>query len=133
MRVIDFFALNFRDAERRLGRLTAPITDDPSGIWRIVDESAIGRMLAWIVRQCDRAQTSSLAVAGWGRAVSSWKSYGPSERMRMIGVVVLVAAGVHIALAASAQPVGGWWLILPGIAAMFGAVALALSWSSSES
>lgn len=128
MTVRDFFVANFRDAERRCGRLTEPVTDDQSGMWQIVDESAIGRALAWISDQRDRAWPTSRAMAVWRFAVDSWDGFGPMRRMRMTGVMVLVAVGVHVALAASAQPDGGWWLILPGIAAMFGAAALVLSW-----
>ena len=130
MTVIDFLVANFRDAERRLGRLSEPVTDDQSGMWRIVDESAIGRALAWIVGQRDRAWSTSRAMAEWHRAVDSWQALGPVRRFRLTGVMVLVAVGVHVALVASTQPVGGWWLVLPGIAAVFGAAVLVLSWLS---
>ena len=127
MNVTDFIVVNFRDAERRLGRLTERVTDDQHAMWRIVDESAIGRLLAWVVQQCDRAQSSSLAMARWRRVVNSWEAFEESVRMRMIGAVVLVAVGVHVVLAMSTQPVGGWWLIVPGIVGVFGIAAITLS------
>jgi len=133
MTIRDFFVANLRNAEQRLDRLTEPVTDDQREMWRLVDDSAIGKVLAWIVQQCDRARPTSRAMAGWHRAVSSWEAYRPVVRMRMTGVMVLVATGVHFALAASTQPVGGWWLILPGMAATFGTVALVLSWLSPTS
>jgi hypothetical protein len=49
--------------------------------------------------------------------------------MRAIGIVALAAAATHVALQGSRQPVGPWWLILPGMAAVFGLIALAVSWS----
>lgn len=128
MTVVEFLVANFRDAERRLSRLTELVTDDQNAMWRIVDDSVIGRILAWITQQFDRAQPSSQAIAAWHRTVSSWGAYEPALRMRLTGIVVLTASGVHVALAASAQPVGGWWLILPGLAATFGALAMLLSW-----
>lgn len=127
MTVTDFIAVNFRDAERRLGRLTESVTDDQSVMWRIVDESAIGKFLVWIVQQCDRAQSTSLAMARWRRVASSWEASGPVGRMRMTGVVLLVAVGVHVMLAVVSKPVGGWWLILPGIVGLFGVTAITLS------
>lgn len=127
MTIRDFLALNLRDAERRLSRLTEPVTDDQRDMWRLVDDSTVGRMLAWFVQQCDRARPASRTNAGWRRAVGAWEAFGPAERMRLTGATVLVAAGVHVAQAASAQPVGGWWLILPGIAGVFGVTAITLS------
>lgn len=127
MTVRDFLALNLRDAEQRLGRLTEPVVDDQREMWRLVDDSAIGKLLAWLVRQCDRARPASRTMAAWRGAAATWEALGPPGQMRMAGVVALVAVGVHVALASTAQPVGGWWLILPGIAGAFGVTAIALS------
>ena len=74
-----------------------------------------------------RATPESRARAVW-RAVSlPFVSLDPVRRMGAIGTVALTAAVTHIALVSTTAPVGGWWLILPGIAGVFGITAIALS------
>jgi hypothetical protein len=47
--------------------------------------------------------------------------------METVGTVMIAAALVHLGLAALRQPVGYWWLIVPGTALMFGLTAIGLS------
>ncbi len=54
-------------------------------------------------------------------------SLGPVSRMGAIGTVALTAALTHVVLVSTTAPVGGWWLILPGIVGLFGIAAITLS------
>jgi hypothetical protein len=47
--------------------------------------------------------------------------------METVGTVMIAAALVHLGLAALRQPVGYWWLIVPGTALMFGLTAVGLA------
>lgn len=128
MTFTEFLSANLRDADRRLGRLIAPVRDDEGALWRLVDESAAGRASTWLAAQWRRVRSTSRVVALSGAAAGAWGGYDARVRMRMSGVATLMAVAVHVVLVAPTAPVGAWWLILPGIAAAFGVVALLASW-----
>ncbi len=128
MTVLEFLATNWRDAESRLRRLTAPDAPDPPELWREVDASAPGRLVAGLHRVLLQAGPESRAWAAWLAATLAWTALDRLAQMRAIGAVAVIAAGVHVALVSTTSPVGGWWLIVPGIVAAFGAAAVTLSW-----
>lgn len=128
MTVIKFIRVNLDDAERRLARLTEPVPDDEPSLWRIADDSVLGGLSTWIGHRCGRARFTSRFSAMWSDAAHTWVSITPLVRIRLTGAVFVVAVGVHLALLAPMRPLGGWWLILPGIAMTIGSVAVGLSW-----
>lgn len=129
MSVWQFLSLNLKDAEMRLRRLTSPDPPDPPGLWDELDRSVPGRVIGAVDRVLTRATPESRSRAVW-RAVSlPLASLDPVKRMGAIGTVALAAAVTHIALVSTTAPVGGWWLILPGIVGVFGVAAIALSFS----
>lgn len=128
MTVPDFLSLNLRAAEARLRRLTSPDAADPPELWRVADASAAGRMIGAVRRAVAQAAPGSRARAAWKRASRSWAELVPIARMRATGATALIAGATHVALAATTAPVGGWWLILPGMVMLFGVTAMALSW-----
>ena len=122
-----FLLLNSRMVEARLRAITAPDTADPVELWDELDRSLPGRVIGAVDRVLTRATPESRARTAW-RAVSlPLVSLDPVRRMGAVGVVALTAAVTHIALVATTVPVGGWWLILPGIVGLFGVTALMLS------
>ena len=130
MTLRNFLASNLENAERRLGRITAPVAalDDESRLWRTLEDSAAGRGLSTVARWLEQAGPHSRLLDALNARLAMWAAHGPFGRMRMVGIATLIAAVVHVALGATTHPVCGWWLIVPGVAAFFGAAAAALSW-----
>jgi len=124
-----FLVTNFADAEKRLRRITAPVNtpDNESAVWQTLEDSAIGRVLSTAARWLNQARPHSRSREVLSARRAMWSAHGALGRMRMVGIALLTAVGVHVAMTATASPVGGWWLILPGIVAFFGAAAVALS------
>ena len=96
-------------------------------MWDELDHSLPGRVIGAVDRVLTRAAPDSRAREAWRSAALPWASLDPLHRMRAIGGVAVSAAISHVALAFTMAPVGGWWLILPGIALVFGAAAITLS------
>lgn len=128
MTILDFLSLNLRAAEAGIRRLTSPDAADPPGLWQVADASAPGRMIGAARRAVAQAAPGSRARAAWHTASRSWTALPAIARMRVTGATAMIAAATHVALAATTAPVGGWWLILPGMVMLFGVSALALSW-----
>lgn len=128
MTILDFLSLNLRAAEARIRRLTAPDAADSPALWRVADASAPGRMIGAVRRAVAQAAPGSRARAAWQTASRSWTALPAIARMRVTGATAMIAGATHVALAATTAPVGGWWLILPGMVLVFGAAAMALSW-----
>lgn len=128
MNVVQFLRLNWRAAEARLQRLTAPIASDPVELWDALDHSVPGRVIGAVDRVLTRAAPESRARQAWRLAALPWASLDSIRRMRAIGCVAMTAAVTHLALASTTSPVGGWWLIVPAMVMAFGAAAIGLSW-----
>jgi hypothetical protein len=122
-----FLSLNWRMAESRLRAITAPDTADPLELWDELDRSVPGRVIGAVDRVLTRATPESRARAVWQAVSLPLVNLDPVRRIGAIGTVALTAAVTHIALVSTTAPVGGWWLILPGIVGVFGLTALALS------
>lgn len=120
--------MNWRTAEARLRRLTAPTASDPLELWDALDHSVPGRVIGAVDRVLIRAAPESRARQAWQWAARPWASLDSVRRMRAIGCVAMTAAVTHLALASTTSPVGGWWLIVPGMVMAFGAAAIGLSW-----
>jgi len=125
--VFQLLALNWRAFEARLGRLTVPDLPDPLQMWDELDRSVPGRVIGAVDRVLTRAAPRSRARDVWRSAARPWAALDPVGRMRAIGAVALTAALTHVVLVSTTAPVGGWWLILPGIVGVFGIVAMTLS------
>jgi hypothetical protein len=128
MTILGFLSLNLRDAEARIRRLTAPDAPDPPELWGEMNASAPGRLVMWVHRSLLQAGPESRAWTAWLAATRTWEALDRLAQMRAIGAVALIAAVVHVALVSTTAPVGGWWLIVPGIVAAFGMAAFMLSW-----
>ena len=127
MTIGRFLLLNWRAVEARLLGLTALDTADPPGLWDELDRSVPGRVIGAVDRVLTRAAPASRARAAWRALSLPLVAVDPVRRMGAIGTVALTAAATHIALVSTTAPVGGWWLILPGIVGVFGMTAIAMS------
>ena len=129
MTVRNFLMSNLENAERRLARLTAPVMAAAAErrLWPILEDSVAGRALSSVAAGLEQARPHSRLGNALRAQLTAWTMHGPLGRMRMVGIAVLVAVVIHVALGATTQPVGGWWLVVPGVAAFFGAAAVALS------
>lgn len=127
MNVTRFLALNLAAAEARLQRIIAPDAPDPPEMWDELDRSLPGRVIGAVDRVLTRATPESRARAVWRAASLPLVALDPVRRMGAVGAVALTAAVTHIALVSTTSPMGGWWLIVPGIVGVFGAAAITLS------
>lgn len=125
----EFLRINFRDLEQRLRRWTAPSSVDETELWTTMDRSLPGRVVVAVSRGIDGAAPDSRAAQPLRVARSAWLALAPIQRMRVVGAVALTAALVHVALQVAVRPAGWWWLILPGLLAVYGAAALSLSFA----
>ncbi len=127
MSLAEFLRINLRDVERRVRLWTTPTAADETELWTMMDRSLPGRVVVAVSRGIDGAAPDSRAAVPLHRARAAWLALAPIQRMRTEGATALLAACVHVALQASARPAGWWWLILPGLLAAFGIMAVGLS------
>ena len=127
MSLTEFLRINLRDVERRVQAWTKPAPADETELWTMMDRSLPGRVVVAVSRGLDGAAPDSRAAVPLRRAKAAWLALAPIQQMRTVGATALLAACVHLALQASVRPAGWWWLILPGIVAVFGVTALTLS------
>jgi hypothetical protein len=96
-------------------------------LWRALDESAVGRLATSMSTPFATATPSSRVSIAWQGVQERWRSLRGHTQMETVGIVMIAAALVHLGLAALRQPVGFWWLIVPGTVLMFGLTAVGLS------
>jgi hypothetical protein len=113
-----FITFGARDADRRIAALFAarPVA--------VADRYLVSSV---VVRSCDRFTRvlwSSMSNSTTGGAVvaahQAWGRAGWRERYRTIGLVLIVAVGVHVAATVMQGPRPGWfWLIIPTLTFAF--------------
>jgi hypothetical protein len=113
------------DVERRLARLTAAPPRDERAALECILSSRVFRSVSSILRVYDRASESSLFVR-YGRAAQvQWQAAHWSARWRASGVMLVVAAAVHLLLARWDDTTPGWlWMIVPAAAMTIGTLLL---------
>ena len=75
-----------------------------------------------------RGAGDSAAVAAASRLAGTWRELGTSAQRFAVGVMLVVAAVVHLAFTiATAMPSGWLWLIVPALCLGTGAIVLASS------
>ena len=121
-----FYRRGVEDADRRVAAILAapPI----GGADRYLMSSVV-------LRSCDRLTQvlrSLVSSSKSGRAASAahsaWARADWPERYRAIGLVLIVAVGVHVAAMLLRGDRPGWfWLILPALTASFAVIVLIAS------
>ena len=101
-------------------------------LWAELSTSVVGRSVSGLASAVERAAPQSVGVRWCVAAMCSWRELPLGTRYRSIGVAVIAAVAVHVALVTPRDPVGAWWLILPGLAGAFGAMLIVFSLSMSQ-
>jgi hypothetical protein len=122
--VARFVSLGMQDADRRVAALLARPSWDAadrylknSAVVMAIDR-AIARVAVWWSCSETRQLTASVGEMLTRRP--------RAERHRAIGTLVLTAVIVHVALAVLQGPRPGWfWMVLPGMAAVFALLLMA--------
>ena len=123
-----FFSEGLRDAERRLGRLTAGVPLDHPRLVDVITASGAVGLGARVFAFTSRAGSSSAVVAAASRGAEWWRGLGSADQRLALGVVLFTAAAVHVALVMGRGDSPGWlWAILPGIAAAAGCLLVGAS------
>ncbi len=127
MSLVQLLRLGLAAFDRRLRSLTEPRQDGDDALWVIMDRSLAGRFVVAVSRGLDGAAPASRAAYPVRQMIAAWSVMSPAVQMRTVGATALIASVVHIAMQLTARPVGWWWLIVPGIVAMFGAAAITIA------
>jgi hypothetical protein len=118
----EFFVNGLRDAERRLPLLRPIRPSDQQEIETIVRASWLFRVVDGAVDRLAHAWNNSVAVGAVQRA---WIGLELAEKRLLVGLVLVVAALVHVGLVWWHEVPPSWlWLILPALAAALGVVFL---------
>lgn len=98
--------------------------DDPRVV-SALRSSLVVAAVAGLIEALWRAAGQSRAAAGVAAAKSHWGAVGVTGQRRVIGVVLVVAALVGLALTSATDHPAGWlWIVPPAIAASVGMVFL---------
>jgi hypothetical protein len=118
----EFFVNGLRDAERRLPLLKPIRSSDQQEIETIVRASWLFRVVDRAVGTLAHAWDNSVAVGGVRR---TWGGLELAQKRLLVGLVLLVAALVHVGLVWWHEVPPSWlWLILPALTVALGAVFL---------
>lgn len=96
-------------------------------VWTQLTESAIGRLGGAAIEITTRAAAESRIAGAAQHSTAAWARLAPAIKYRAAGALAIAAAATHVAMMLPQQPPGAWWLILPSLAGVFGAVLIALS------
>ena len=129
MSLTEFLRINLREVERRVRLSTTATAADETELWAMMDRSLPGRLVVAVSRGIDGAAPDSRAARPLRQARAAWLALAPIQRLRAVGATALLAASVHVALQVTVRPAGWWWLILPGLLAALGLLALGLSFA----
>ena len=114
----DFFTSGLRDAERRLPLLRPISREDRQAIFTIAESSTVFRWIDRVITTLTRVAASSVAVH---LVRETWSALLTGQRRLALGLVLIVAASVHVSLVAWHEvPASGLWLIVPGLAVSAG-------------
>lgn len=97
-------------------------------ITRHIQRSAVFGAIDRVVTGLHHAAGSSQILGRLRPLVLRWGSAAPARQRMAVGVILLSAVAVHLALMSLNATQPGWfWLILPGIASAIGATLVASS------
>ena len=124
-----FIKLGAQDADRRMAAALAPRSFAATDRYLLL--SVVVRFADRLTRGIQELWSASVAGGTASAIHERWRQAGWLERYRALGLLLIVGAAVHIALAVTQGPRPGWfWLIVPALAAVFGAFLLLASQST---
>ena len=119
-----FLSDGARDADARLAAaLTAPPLDPADSY---LHTSAIVRAVDRMTVSLQRSWQSSATGQTLAHAANAFAGEPRRDRWSAVGLIVLTAVAVHVFLMIVNAPRPGWfWIVIPALAALFGALVLA--------
>ena len=121
-----FITFGARDADRKLAAILAarPV----AAADRCLKSSVVVRSFDRFTRALWSAMSNSTTGGAVSAAHHAWGHAGWPERYRTIGLVLMVAVGVHVAATVMQGPRPGWfWLIVPTLTFAFAFLLLMAS------
>jgi hypothetical protein len=116
------------DADRRLERLVAARPADDAWIAETIERSSVCRAVLGLAGLFSRAAASSSSMRALRDLRSQWMQTTTMARRRAVGLMLVVAVLVHVALRAWQGHEPGWlWLTLPSMAGAIGLLLVAAS------
>ena len=120
-RLALFVRAGLADADRRIGRLTAPATLDEPWVLTTIASGTIARTLVHTLQRCGAAIQTSACVRMGRSLTAPWLEAGWAIQRRASGALLLVAAVVHVLLILRVGVPPGWlWIMPPAVAAALG-------------
>lgn len=96
-----------------------------------IESSAVFRAADRTIKRLSAARSSSTFAAAAARPAASWQAMAWNDRRRFLGVTLVVAPAVHLALMMGSEAPPGWlWLLVPFSALAAGLILLAMPGSS---
>lgn len=124
-----FITLGARDADNRVAAALAPRSFAATD--RYLWSSMVVRFADRLTRRLQMLWSASVAGGTASAIHERWRHAGWMERYHTLGLVVIVAAAVHVSLAVAQGPRPGWfWLIVPALTSLFAMLLLMASRST---
>lgn len=106
----------------------------PPGVTPILESSIVVGAADRALSAADRGVAHSTAARWLRHARERWRQLPSGLQQRAVGVALLTAAVVHVALALWRHTPPGWlWVVIPGVSAAVGVVLLMASTASPKS
>lgn len=124
--LIRFFARGAADADARVARALAPRPLAEAN--RYLHDSRAAQFLDSATLLLESWWHASAIARAANEQAGEWHRQHPASRYAALGAAMLIAVATHLVLMVLQGPHPGWyWLLLPAIAAVFGALLLAAS------
>lgn len=122
----EFWRRGAEDADRRVAGFLAP---GPFGAAdRYLKSSVVVQRIDRLTRRLWSLASGSRAMRAASALRQAWARAGWRDRYQAIGLVLIVAVGVHLAAILLRGQESGWfWMIVPALAAIFALILLAAS------
>ena len=97
-----------------------------SRVVALVESSLLGRTARAAARRSIHAYHASRSGRAVASAAEQWRALATADRRRTTGLVLIIAAGVHVGLQlAQGTPPSWLWLVVPALAVAHGLLQLA--------
>lgn len=127
--LLRFITLGARDADHRVAAALAPRSFAATD--RYLLSSIVVRFADRLTRRIQKLWSASVAGGTAFAIHERWRHAAWMERYQTLGLIVVVAAAVHVALTVVQGPRPGWfWLIIPALTSAFAMLLLMASRST---
>jgi hypothetical protein len=127
--IARFLSLGLHDADRRVAAVLARPSLEPAD--RYLKGSAVVTTVDRVTRYLRSVMSSSETWRAASSLHDAWTRAEWPARYRTIGLMLLIAVGVHVAATVMRGPRPGWfWLIVPAMVSAFALILLMVSRST---